>query len=345
MLRGRWRKPAKTIARPRNLRRLLGGFAIAPAAGRPHGSPFPARLFPHQRQARVGVLPRGTDPDMLRIFGDGQGPRGARKEIKIVNIVTRSGDYRVKAAVYQHGLAIFDLQSLIGAVLPGIKVLHRKTVRLAEAVIINLIQIDFARRIVHVVLVGGPARPIPAGCINFNYHQLIRWKRGRDDVHNLPRGISAAAQAADDIAGRDQFRLQAGLGRCATFRELANSFRSENRLVSGWQIERVRQTGKHVFALSNPRGPLPPIHLAGAAEQNKGSFLVVGACAKDIAWLQTAYEEAHPFPSGLLARQRKQLTRGTLGQVDGMDEKASLAQVLSSAKRSHRIWPSGIVFV
>jgi hypothetical protein len=72
---------------------------------------------------------------------------------------------------------------------------------------------------------------------------------------------------------------------------------------------------------------------------------VIGACAKDVAWLQTAYEEAHPFPSGLLARQRKQLTRGTLGQVDGMDEKASLAQVLSSAMRSHRICPSGIVFV
>ena len=85
---------------------------------------------------------------MLRIFGDGQGPRGAREEIKIVNIVTRSGDYRVKAAVHQHGIAVFDLQSLIGAVLPGIKMLHRKTIRLAQAVIINLIQIDFARRIV-----------------------------------------------------------------------------------------------------------------------------------------------------------------------------------------------------
>ena len=82
---------------------------IAPAAGHPHGFPFPARLFLHQRQARVGVLPGGTNPDMLRIFGDGQGTSGTREKIQVVNIVARPGDYRMIAAVHQHGIAIFEL--------------------------------------------------------------------------------------------------------------------------------------------------------------------------------------------------------------------------------------------
>jgi hypothetical protein len=72
---------------------------------------------------------------------------------------------------------------------------------------------------------------------------------------------------------------------------------------------------------------------------------VLGARAIDFTRLQTADKKTHPFPSGLLARQRQEFACSLLRQVFGMDEKAGLAQIFSFAMRSRPIRPWGIVFV
>src|SRR5271154_3797918 len=217
--------------------------------------------------------------------------------------------------------------------------LHGKSFRLADAIVINLIQIYFAGRIVHVVLVRRIARPIAAGRINFNDHQLIRWEGGRDDINDLARSISAAAQAAGYVAWRNQFRLQAGFGWRATFRDLASCLGGEDRFVSGGQIQGIRQAVKHILAFANRDGALAPIHLAISAQQDKSCFFAVGARAKDVTRLQTADKKTHPVPSRLLPGQRKKFTRGPRWQFLGVYEKASLAQVFSSAGGSNRACP------
>src|SRR5580704_70714 len=81
---------------------------------------FRGELFFHQREARVGVFPCGANPDVLAIFGDGEGAGGTGQKIQIVDIVARAGDYRVIAIVDQDAISIVGFQRLIAGVLAGI---------------------------------------------------------------------------------------------------------------------------------------------------------------------------------------------------------------------------------
>jgi hypothetical protein len=49
-----------------------------------------------------------------------------------------------------------------------IQMLERESLRLLDSVIVNLVQVDFAGRIVYIVLVGGVAGPISARRINLD---------------------------------------------------------------------------------------------------------------------------------------------------------------------------------
>src|SRR5216684_916993 len=111
--------------------------------------------------------------------------------------------------------------------------LEGKGVLLIHAVIIDLVQIDFSRWIVDIMLVRGITRPVSTGSIDLHYHEFVGGKSGRHDVNDLPRDVSTTAQTADNIISRDQSRLELRLRGHSTFCNLASRFGGKAHLISG----------------------------------------------------------------------------------------------------------------
>src|SRR5258708_4053219 len=88
-------------------------------------------------------------------------------------------------AVNQYRVAISRLKRLVAAIRTGVQMLKCKALRLADAVVINLIQVDFARRIVNIVLVRRITSPVPTRRINLNRHKFVSWTALSDNVTNL----------------------------------------------------------------------------------------------------------------------------------------------------------------
>ena len=115
----------------------------------------PGRSFPDKRQAGIQGLPRRTNPHVVRILGNGERSRRASQEIQVVHVVAWSRNHRVIAAVYENRVAIPCFQGPLPGVLSRVEVLKRKPFRLPDAVIINLIQIDFCGGLCTSCLCGG----------------------------------------------------------------------------------------------------------------------------------------------------------------------------------------------
>src|ERR1700735_4114643 len=115
----------------------------------------------------------------------------------------------------------------------GIQVLEREASRLADTVIINLVQINFSRRVVQVMLVRRITRPITAGRVNLDDHELISREIRADDVDNLARGIAAAAEAADHLPRSNQLGVESSIRGSTAFRNFAGTFAGELRAMAG----------------------------------------------------------------------------------------------------------------
>src|SRR5713101_1427321 len=137
----------------------------------------------------------------------------------------------MKAIAYEHGVAITSLHRALARVLAGVQMLKRESFRLANPVIIDLVQIDFCRRIVYVVLVGWIAGPVSTGRINLDDHEFVCRKSRHHHIHDLTRRISATTQTADDITGGDQPWLRPRLRRHSAFGDFTNGVAFERDLV------------------------------------------------------------------------------------------------------------------
>ncbi len=184
--------------------------------------------------------------------------------------------------------------------------LQRKSLALPDSVVINLIKINFRRRIVYVVLVRRVTRPISTGRINFNDHKPIRRERRRDHVNDLPRRVSSAAQTADRLARRNQSGRQTRVRRRPALCNFASRLRGEDRPISRRQIQRIRKSIKHILPFPNFLSTAAPIGLASSTQKHKRRFLMVGPRSQNLARLQTVNVKTHPFPSRQLPGQRQQ---------------------------------------
>src|SRR5262245_13461002 len=79
------------------------------------------------------------------------------------------------------------------------------TLGTVDPVIIDFFQIHFARGIMHVMLVGRVARPVPAGCIDLAHEQAMRLESGLDNMVDLARCVTASADFYSNIRRRDEF--------------------------------------------------------------------------------------------------------------------------------------------
>src|SRR5208282_3336628 len=106
----------------------------------------------YKRQPGIRTIPRRTDPDMLGILRHGKGAGRSGKKIQVVNVIPGAGDYGMEATANQHSIAIAGFQGTLVRVLTRIEMLEGEPFRLANPVIVNLIQVDLRGRIVYVVL-------------------------------------------------------------------------------------------------------------------------------------------------------------------------------------------------
>jgi hypothetical protein len=107
---------------------------------------------------------------MLRILGHHHGSRTAGQEIEIVDVITRSSDHGMIAVPHQNCVAIVHLEYRTPRAVGAIKVLEGKGARLLHAVVIDLIQVYFGRRVVDLVLVRGITGPIATGGVDLDHH-------------------------------------------------------------------------------------------------------------------------------------------------------------------------------
>src|ERR1700722_1782285 len=104
-------------------------------------------------------------------------------------------------AAHQNHVAVPSLQRAFGGVGCGVEMLERKSLWLADAVVVNLVEIDFHWRIMHVVFVGRIARPVSSGSVDLDDHQLVGGKSRRHDVHDLARRVSPPPKPPTDSEG------------------------------------------------------------------------------------------------------------------------------------------------
>src|SRR6202789_1798845 len=199
--------------------------------------------------------------------------------------------------------------------------LECKALRLVYPVVINLIQINFSRRIVHVVLVRGITRPISARSIDLDRHQPIGGKCWTHDIDNLPRRIAPASQTADHVIRSDQPRLMSRLGRRPALRNLTHRLRREYNLVPGWQIQGVREAVENVLAFFDRLAARSPVRGATSTQKHAHCFFAVGVRTQLVAGLKPPYEETHPLPASLLSSQMYQLAALPLRQMGRMNQK------------------------
>src|ERR1700693_3705655 len=92
------------------VRRLVMG--LHPAGTTP--AVLPDRSSSHKRQARVGFLPRRTNPDMLGIFGDRHRTGRTREKVQVVDVISWAGDHWVISAAHQNCVPISGFQRALG---------------------------------------------------------------------------------------------------------------------------------------------------------------------------------------------------------------------------------------
>jgi hypothetical protein len=105
---------------------------------------------------------------MIRILRDRHRTRSSSKEIKVIDVVSRSGHDGVISVSHQNCVAVVHFQYGITRMVGTIKILERKSARIVHSVIVDLVEIHFDWWIVDLVLVWGIAGPIAARRVNLH---------------------------------------------------------------------------------------------------------------------------------------------------------------------------------
>src|SRR5581483_8988397 len=196
-------------------------------------------------------------------------------------------------------------QGLVHAVRETVETLHAEGLRRRRAVVVDLLEDDLLRRIVHVVLVRRIARPVPRRGEHLDDEDPLRGKAGLDHVVDLPRRVAGAAHLDRDLAGALQHRLEPPLDRAARDRELRVAF--DPVLGVPRQVERPRQLLEH----PRPRPELEPLPVGFDAappfEQHDRGLLA--ARVTRIRAAETLDGERQATPPGRLRRHPLPLPR------------------------------------
>src|SRR5947209_5638709 len=141
--------------------------------------------------------------------------------------------------------------------------LKREGLRLLHPIIVDLVQINFPRRIVDVVFMWRITGPVSSRGVNLDYDESVCWEGRSYQVNDLARNVSPAAQTAGHVVRSDQSRLQPCFRRHSAFRNLAYGLGCECDSVPARQIQCVRESVKSIPAFPDPLSAVPPIGHTG----------------------------------------------------------------------------------
>lgn len=275
----------------------------------------------HQRQSRIHVFPGGFQPDVIGVFGDGQGAGSSRKEVEVIDVVTWSGDDWMEPGTDKDGVAILRSDGDVTREIGGVEALEREAFfRTVDAVVVDFVEVDFGRGVVDVVFVGRKAGPVAAGSVDLNGDKFISGEIWTDDVDDLAGCVSTATKAANDVFWSDQFGLKFCLGRGAAFGDFADGFGLERGGVIRGEVEAVRQSIKNVFSLADGVRVFTPIHGATAAEEDEGGFFTLRGGGICFAGIQAAGGHAHPFSLDTFAGKVEKFAGLGFGERTGMND-------------------------
>src|SRR5260370_26487270 len=103
---------------------------------------------------------------------------------------------------YQYRVTIFGTDRNVLCAVRRIETLQGKSfVWMVDAVIVDFVEVYFLRGIMHVVLVRRITGPVTTRRVHLDHHEFVRGEVGTNDVHDLARGISSAAQTGDNVVG------------------------------------------------------------------------------------------------------------------------------------------------
>src|SRR6266481_2371899 len=210
----------------------------------------------HQRQSRISVFPGGFQPDVIGIFGDGQGPGSSGEEIEVVDIVAGTRDDGMITGSHEDRIAVLRAEGDVASKIGRVETLECKAFfRAVDAIVVDFVEVDFGRGIVDDEFVGGEV-----------------WA---DDVHDLARSVSTATEAANDVFWGDQFGLEFCFGRNAAFGNFADGSGLESDGMIGGEIKTIGQAVENILALADGMGALALIYSAAAAEKDESGFLAL----------------------------------------------------------------------
>jgi len=189
-----------------------------------------------------------------------------------------------------------------------------------DPVVVDFVEVDFGGGIVDVVFVGREAGPVAAGSVDLDDDEFVGGEVRADDVHDLTRSVSTAAEAANDVFRGDQFRPKVRCGRDAAFGDFADGFRFERGGMIRGEIEAIGQAIENIFALADRLRAFAPIYGATPTEEDESGFFTFCGGRIRFARVQAAGRHAHPFPLDGLARKMEHFAGLRFGKRPGMDD-------------------------
>src|SRR5258707_13566296 len=170
--------------------------AIAPS----YGSCGKFTASTHPRQSRISVFAGGFQPDVIGIFGDGQGPGSSGEEIEVVDIVAGTRDDGMKTGPHEDRIAILRAEGDVASKIGRVETLECKAFfRAADAVVVDFVEVDFGRGIVDVVFVGRKAGPVAAGSVDLDDDEFVGGGGRGGGVHDLARSGFTPPEGGNDL--------------------------------------------------------------------------------------------------------------------------------------------------
>ena len=156
---------------------------------------------------------------------------------------------------------------------------------------------------VDIVFVRGIAAPVAAGCVNFDQHDAMHRRAGRQQVVDLAADVVAPADADRHVLRPDQPGLVVLVGGHPRYRELAALLRRDCQLGPARQVERVPAAAEHIRSPANPFpcsaaafDPVAPAHI------DERELVLARVKRPDAARIQPPRLERDELPSGALRR-------------------------------------------
>ena len=122
---------------------------------------------------------------MLGVLGDRHRAGRSCEEIQVVDVVPRSSDNGVVAAADEDCIPVSGFHGSLGCMLARIKMLKSEGLGLVHAVVIDLVEIDFPWRVVHVMLMGRVTRPVSARGVYLDHDEFVSREGRWDDIDDL----------------------------------------------------------------------------------------------------------------------------------------------------------------